>query len=186
MGYHAILESSNISVYRQSDCASDSQVGTLYNGEVFTFIKEHNGYFGHYEIRFLTSSGEYANGFIDTGSGFGNLAYSGQSVTESNLGSTKCYRFKLRKALNVVKTNGTSLTSLSAGDYVYTRGATAGASNPRNMYICGYKKDPDPLLPVTHLLLLITQVDLCSQGISVYIKLNASYNNLVSYFKMHL
>ena len=74
MGYHAILESSNISVYRQSDCASDSQVGTLYNGEVFTFIKEHNGYFGHYEIRFLTSSGEYANGFIDTGSGFGNLA----------------------------------------------------------------------------------------------------------------
>ena len=34
MGYHAILESSNISVYRQSDCASDSQVGTLYNGEV--------------------------------------------------------------------------------------------------------------------------------------------------------
>ncbi len=52
MGYHAILESSNISVYRQSDCASDSQVGTLYNGEVFTFIKEHNGYFGHYEIRF--------------------------------------------------------------------------------------------------------------------------------------
>ena len=140
MGYHAILESSNISVYRQSDCASDSQVGTLYNGEVITFIKEHNGYFGHYEIRFLTSSGEYANGFIDTGSGFGNLAYSGQSVTESNLGSTKCYRFKLRKALNVVKTNGTSLTSLSAGDYVYTRGATAGASNPRNMYICGYKK----------------------------------------------
>lgn len=140
MAYHAIIEGSSLSVYRQSDCASDSKVGTLYNGEVFTLIREHNGYFGHYEVRFLTSSGQYANGYIDTGSGFGNLAYSGKSVTESNLGSSTCYRFKLRKALNLVKPNGSLLTSLSKDDYVYTRGATAGASNPANMYICGYKK----------------------------------------------
>lgn len=144
MGYHAILERSNISVYRQSDCASDSQVGTLYNGEVFTFIKEHNGYFGHYEIRFLNSSGQYANGYIDTGSGFGNLAFSGQSAT---VGSTKCYRFKLRKDLEVVQPNSEHLESLSAGDYVYTQGATAGSTNPRNMYICGYKKGTADITP---------------------------------------
>lgn len=140
MAYHAIIEGSSLSVYRQSDCASDSKVGTLYNGEVFTLIKEHNGYVGNYEIRFLNSSGNYTNGYIDTGSGFGNLAYSGQSVTVSSLGTSSCYRFKLRKALNLVKPNGDPLTSLSAGDYVYTRGATAGATNPSNMYICGYKK----------------------------------------------
>lgn len=87
--------------------------------------------------RSLTSSGEYANGYIDTGSGFGNLAYYGQSLTDSSLGSSKCYRFKLRKNLKVLNTDGSSLTSLSAGDYVYTRGATAGSTNPRNMYICG-------------------------------------------------
>lgn len=144
MAYHAIIEGSSLSVYRQSDCASDSKVGTLYNGEVFTLIKEHNGYFGNYEIRFLNSSGKYANGYIDTGSGFGNLAYSGTSVTERNLGSA-CYRFKLRKALKLVTPKGASLLSLSAGDYVYTRGATAGASNPANMYICGYKHGGDPV-----------------------------------------
>lgn len=52
MAYHAIIEGSSLTVYRQSDCASNSKIGTLYSGEVFTFIKEHNGYFGHYEIRF--------------------------------------------------------------------------------------------------------------------------------------
>lgn len=140
MAYHAIIEGSNLTVYRQSDCASDSNIGTLYSGEVFTLVKEHNGYFGHYEIRFLNSNKQYSNGYINTGSGFGNLAYSGQSVTESNLGSSSCYRFKLRKGLKLVKPNGSSLTSLSAGDYVYTRGATAGSSNLSNMYICGYKK----------------------------------------------
>lgn len=142
MAYHAIIEGSSLSVYRQSDCASDSKVGTLYNGEVFTLIGEHNGYFGHYEVRFLNSSGQYANGYIDTGSGFGNLAYSGKSVTESNLGSSPCYRFKLRTSLDLVPPDNPNkvIESLNEGDYVYTRGATAGASNPANMYICGYKK----------------------------------------------
>ena len=147
MAYHAIIEGSSLTVYRQSDCASNSKIGTLYSGEVFTFIKEHNGYFGHYEIRFLNSNGQYGIGFIDIGSVFGNLAYSGQSVTESNLGSSPCYRFKLRKGLNVVKPNASPLTSLNAGEYVYTRGATAGSSNPANMYICGYKKSSGAVTP---------------------------------------
>lgn len=139
MAYHAINEGSNITVYSRSSCESDSKYGTLYNGEVFTFIKEHNGYFGNYEIRFLNSSGGYGIGYINTGQ-YGNLAYSGTSVTESALGATSCYRFKLRSALNVVSTSGSAHTSLSVGDYVYTRGATAGESNPANMYIIGYKK----------------------------------------------
>ncbi len=57
---------------------------------------------------------------------------SGTSVTESALGAA-CYRFKLRRALNVVSTSGSAYTSPNAGDYVYTRGATAGESNPANM-----------------------------------------------------
>lgn len=78
--YHAIMEGKTVTVYRQSDCASDSKVGTLYSGEVFTFIGEHKGYFGHYEVRYLNKNGAYDGGFIDTGLGFGNLAFSGKQV----------------------------------------------------------------------------------------------------------
>ncbi|MFT4105627.1 MAG: hypothetical protein QM657_07700 [Lacrimispora sp.] len=138
MGYHAINEGSNIPVYWASDCPSDGKIGTLYNGEVFTLVREHMGYFGHYEIRFLKNNGSYELGFINSGQ-YGNLAYSGQSVTESALGSA-CYRFKLRKNMNVVSSSGSHHTTLSTGDYVYTRGATCGESNPANMHIIGYKK----------------------------------------------
>lgn len=138
MGYHAINEGSSITVYRAAACNSDEAIGTLYSGEVFTVIGEHQGYFGNYEIRYLDSNGSYRMAFIDSGQ-YGNLAYSGTRVTESALGSA-CYRFKLRKGLKIVTSNGNSHTTLSAGDYVYTRGATCGESTPANMYIIGYKK----------------------------------------------
>lgn len=138
MGYHAINEGSNITVYRIAGCPSDEIVGTLYNGEVFTVVGEHQGYLGNYEIRYLNSNGSYSLGFIDDGQ-YGNLAYSGMKVTESALGNA-CYRFKLRKSLKVVNSNGGAHTTLNAGDYVYTRGATCGASTKENMYIIGYKK----------------------------------------------
>lgn len=138
MGYHAINEGSSITVYRVAACTNDEVIGTLYNGEVFTLIGEHQGYFGNYEIKYLDSNGTYRSAYIDSGQ-YGNLAYSGTRVTESVLGSA-CYRFKLRKSLKVVTSNGSSHTTLSAGDYVYTRGATCGASNSANMYIIGYKK----------------------------------------------
>lgn len=147
MAYHAINEKSNLTVYSRSNCPSDSKIGTLYNGEVFTLVQEHNGYFGHYEIRFLNSSGQYSMGYIDTGSGFGNLAYSGQSVSEQNLGSTSCYRFKVRKDLPVVNANNDYLFSLVKDDYIYTRGATAGSVNRANMYICGYKSRGGAIIP---------------------------------------
>ena len=60
MAYHAILEGSNLSVYRQSDCASDSKIGTLYNGEVFTLIGEHNGYFGNYLFNISSNSFKFS------------------------------------------------------------------------------------------------------------------------------
>lgn len=138
MGYHAINESSNITVYSRSSCDSESVYGTLYNGEVFTFIKEHNGYLDNYEIRFLSSSGGYSIGYINTGQ-YGNLAYSGERVTEEILECT-CYRFRLRTSLKVVSSTGGNRTILYAGDYIYTRSATAGESNPENMHIIGYKK----------------------------------------------
>jgi hypothetical protein len=140
MGYHAINEGSPLTVYQFSDCSSGSEIGVIYNGEVFTWIQPHTGYWGNYEIRFRNSSGQYANGYINTGSGYGNLTYSGKAVTESALGPTTCYRFKLRQGLTLVNPNGSYLNILSANDYVYTRTATAGATNPANMYICGYKK----------------------------------------------
>ena len=133
MGYHAINEGSNITVYRIAGCPSDEIVGTLYNGEVFTVVGEHQGYLGNYEIRYLNSNGSYSLGFIDDGQ-YGNLAYSGMKVTESALGNA-CYRFKLRKSLKVVNSNGGAHTTLNAGDYVYTRGATCGASTKENMYM---------------------------------------------------
>ncbi len=135
MGYHAINEGSNIPVYWQSICTDDALLGTLYNGEVFTFIKE-SSYLGNYEIRFLSSEGAYRTGFINEGQ-YGNLVFSGTKCNISNIGS--CYRFKLRKALNVVNNDGKHHISLSAGDYVYSKSATAGASNKANMGICGYK-----------------------------------------------
>jgi len=138
MGYHAINEGEKITVYRVSACTSDEVIGTLYSGEVFTLIGEHQGYFGNYEIKYLDSNGKYGTAFINSGK-YGNLAYSGTRVTESVLGSA-CYRFKLRKRLKVVTTKGKYETTLNDGDYVYTRGATCGESNSANMYIIGYKK----------------------------------------------
>ena len=61
MGYHAINEGSSITVYRVAACTSDEVIGTLYSGEVFTVIGEHQGYFGNYEIRFLDSNGDVIN-----------------------------------------------------------------------------------------------------------------------------
>lgn len=148
MAYHAINEGSSIPVYWQSSCASDSHCGTIYNGEVFTFVKEHNGYFGNYEIRFLNSNGGYTTGFINEGK-YGNLVYSGTKVTESALGSSACYRFKLRKSLTVVSSSGNYKTTLNAGDYVYTRSATAGESNKSNMHIVGYKKGASSITSYT-------------------------------------
>lgn len=139
--YHAVMEGKTVTVYRQSDCAKDSKVGTIYSGEVFTFIGEHQGYSGHYEVRFLDRNGIYGRGFIETSLGYGNLAFYGKKVTDNKLGT--CYRFMLRKDLNVVDTSGNPLKGvkkLSKGDYVYTKGATAGKSENANMYICGYKK----------------------------------------------
>lgn len=139
MAYHAINEGGVIPVYQWSSCASESQVGNLYNGEVFTFLKEHSGYLGHYEIRFLNSEGKYANGFINTGQ-YGNLVYSGTRVTVPEIGSTACYRFKLRRTLSVVYGSGSHRTTLYEGDYVFSRSATAGDSNYENMHIVGYQR----------------------------------------------
>jgi hypothetical protein len=135
MGYHAINEGSNIPVYWQSICTNDALLGTLYNGEVFTFIKE-SSYQGNYEIRFLSSEGAYRTGFINEGQ-YGNLVFSGTKVNDDKIGS--CYRFTLRKALNVVDNSGKHHISLATGDYIYSNSATAGASNKANMGICGYK-----------------------------------------------
>lgn len=142
MAYHAIIEGSTIPVYSQSICSEDSLYGNLYNGEVFTFIKEHSGYLGTYEIRFRTSSGGYSIGYINDGQ-YGNLAFSGTAVTESKLDNKKSYRFKLRKSLEVVTSSGKHETTLSKGDYVYTRSATAGETTKENMHIVGYKHGSD-------------------------------------------
>lgn len=138
MAYHAIVEGSTIPVYSQSICTEDALCGNLYNGEVFTFVKEHSGYLGNYEVRFRTSSGGYSIGYINTGK-YGNLVYSGTAVTESKLDNKKSYRFKLRESLDVVSSAGKLQTTLSRGDYVYSRSATAGESNKENMHIVGYK-----------------------------------------------
>ena len=114
MEYHAINEGSNIPVYWQSICTDDALLGTLYNGEVFTFIKESN-YLGNYEIRFLSSEGAYRTGFINEGQ-YGNLVFSGAKCNITAIGS--CYRFKLRKALNVVGNDGNYQIKLNAGNYV--------------------------------------------------------------------
>lgn len=135
MRYHAINEGSNIPVYWQSICTDDTLVGTLYNGEVFTFIEE-TSYLGNYEIRFLCQDGLYVIGFINEGQ-YGNLAYSGTKCNINGIGS--CYRFKLRRDLSVVKNNGDPHINLIAGDYIYSKSATAGSSNNANMGISGYK-----------------------------------------------
>lgn len=135
MGYHAINEGSKITVYSRSICDNASIYGTLYNGEVFALIKEHDGYLGTYEIGFRNSKGEYSMGFINTGK-YGNLAYSGQPTTLNN---KSCYRFKLRRNLQVVKPNGDNLIAIKANDFVYCQSANTGTNNSRNMYIIGYK-----------------------------------------------
>lgn len=148
MGYHAINEGSNITVYNHSTCGTDAMygeaiIGTLYNGECFTFVGN-TGYVGNYEIRFLNKSKQYDSGFIRGGQ-YGNLAYSGTKVSINSLGGS-CYRFKLRTTLTVVNTSGSYHTLLHAGDYVFTRDATAGASNKSNMHIIGYQKISTPIV----------------------------------------
>ncbi len=138
MGYHAINEGSTIPVYSQSICDESTRHGTLYNGEVFTYIGRHNGYQNVFEIRFRSSNGLYVTGFILDTAQFGNLAYSGVKITDSTLGT--CYRFKLRSALDIVMPNGTKKLTLRTGSYVYTTSATCGESNKSNMYIIGYKE----------------------------------------------
>lgn len=135
MGYHAINEGSEIPVYWQSICTEDARCGTLYNGEVFTFIKEHNGYFGNYQICYLNKNGVYEYGFINQGQ-YGNLIYSGTKINISKL--PICYRFKLRVPLNIVDSKGNFQLDLDAGDYIYSQSGTAGESNCANMAIVGY------------------------------------------------
>lgn len=139
MGYHAINEGGAIPVYWNAALdTSFYDPGTLYNGEVCTVIgRAHE--FAYPEVKYLNKDGKYVTGFVQTDANLGNLAYSGKSVNVSALGGT-CYRFKLRKSLKVVTTGGNAYTTLSAGDYIYTNGATCGESTPANMYIIGYKK----------------------------------------------
>lgn len=155
MTYHAIVEGYTIPAYSQSICTENALCGNLYNGEVFTFIKEHSGYLENYEVRFHTSSEGYSIGHINTGK-YGNLVYSGTMITESKLDNKKSYRFKLRESLDVVNSAGKLQTNLSKEDYVYSRSATADESNKENMHIVSYKSSmtlsPLTILPVQCLL----------------------------------
>lgn len=135
MRCHAVYEGGFTNVYRQSDLGG-GVVGNLTNGECFTLL-EKNSYGNNY-IRFRDGNGNYASGFFEDFAQYGNLAYYG--VKTSIQGAT-AYRFKVNKALKVVTTSGVYHAPLSVGDYVYTRSATAGASNPANMSIVAYKKD---------------------------------------------
>lgn len=134
---HVVNEGSAIPVYAWSSLNEDSRAGTLYNGEVFTLLEEHSGYQGVYEIRYLNSSGAYTTGFI-LGTAGGNLAYYGTRSNLSTVGA--CYCFKLNTDLDLVNNLNRYVDTLSAGDYVYTKSATAGASNPLNMGICSYRR----------------------------------------------
>lgn len=74
-------------------------------------------------------------GFINSYDGsYGNLAYSGTLQNMTNLGS--CYCFRLRHGLNIVDGNNNYVTSLAAGNMVYTKSATAGASDEKYVHYC--------------------------------------------------
>lgn len=136
--YHMVNEVGKIPVYKQSDLAEESRIGTLYNNEVFTLLEQHSGYRGVYEIRYLDSSGKYSLGFIFGQTGYSNLVYFG---TKSHLNLVgDCYCFKLNQNLILVDNSNNQKVRLSKGDFVYTKSATAGASNPLNMGICCYRK----------------------------------------------
>ena len=135
MGYHAVYENNFTNVYRQSDLGG-GVIGNLTRGECFTYIGTNS--YGNYEIRFRNGSGQYIAGFIEGYPRFDNLAYYGLSTSVVSVGS--CYRFQLTRSLNVVTPSGARHTVLSAGDYVYTKTATSGASNPGNMLIVAFSK----------------------------------------------
>ena len=78
--------------------------------------------------------------FINSYDGsYGNLAYSGTLQNMTNLGS--CYCFRLRHGLNIVDGNNNYVTSLAAGNMVYTKSATAGESDEKNMSIIAYNQN---------------------------------------------
>lgn len=136
--YHAIVNGGTIPVYGQSDCNPSTRKGELYNGEVFTCLGETSGYMGVDQVKFLDPNGKYSNGWIETGS-YGNLVYSGTKQNMSSLGT--CYCFRLRRSLEIVSTSNGHKTNLAAGNMVYSVGATAGQSDPRNMAIIGYNQN---------------------------------------------
>ncbi|MEH2960528.1 hypothetical protein [Candidatus Merdisoma sp. JLR.KK006] len=138
MGYHAVNEGSIMNVYWMSSCEEGSEIGKLYNGEVFTCLGITTGYQNVNEIRFRNSEGKYVQGFIDRRTSIGPLHLYGKKVTDPTLGT--CYRFKTRSALTVLDNNGTIKTVLAVGDYVYSKDSTCGATNRRNFKIVGYKQ----------------------------------------------
>lgn len=137
-GYHGVNEGAAMKVYWMSSCEPDSEIGKLYNGEVFTNLGVTTGYNNVKEIRFRNSEGKYVRGFIDGTSGTGPLHLYGKKVTDPTLGT--CYRFKTRSALAVVDNKGTIKTVLAVGDYVYSKDSTCGETNRRNFKIVGYKQ----------------------------------------------
>lgn len=136
MGYHAVNEGGVMNVYWMSSCEAGSEIGKLYNGEVFTCLGITTGYQNVNEVRFRDSKGVYTRGFIDRTTGLGPLYLYGKKVTEAALGT--CYRFKLRSALKIVYNNGSTRTILQPGGSIYTKSATCGQSEPRNIKIVGY------------------------------------------------
>ena len=136
--YHMIVNSGTIPVYRRSDCSGPC--GELYPGEVFVNLGVTTGYLKVNEVRFIDPDGRYTLGFINSYDGsYGNLAYSGTLQNMTNLGS--CYCFRLRHGLNIVDGNNNYVTSLAAGNMVYTKSATAGASDEKNMSIIAYNQN---------------------------------------------
>lgn len=136
--YHMIVNSGTIPVYRRSDCSGPC--GELYPGEVFVNLGVTTGYLNVNEVRFIDPDGRYTLGFINSYDGsYGNLAYSGTLQNMTNLGS--CYCFRLRHGLNIVDGNNNYVTSLAAGNIVYTKSATAGASDEKNMSIIAYNQN---------------------------------------------
>ena len=135
--YHMVNEGAAITVYGRSNCSEDSICGKIYNGEVFTLLEEHSGYKTVYNIRYLNSKGVYDLGFIIGKTG-GNLAYYGTSSHLNTVGD--CYCFKLNASLLLMDNSNAYRGTLYKGDYIYTKSATAGATNPRNMGICAYRR----------------------------------------------
>lgn len=139
MGYHAYNFGGNIPVYGRSS-SDGPTIATLYNGESFVFVGQQQGYQGSYEIRCRDRNGNARIGYINVAARghYGNMAFYGSHLPTSILGN--CYRFELRENLKLVSTGGVYQMTLTAGSYVYTNDAIAGASNPYNMYIIGYRR----------------------------------------------